>query len=262
MLKVLTRTAAIAAIASLPFGASALGISVTETTKIVTDAQDDFTTQLGKLAYFTIEDFERFNATDNFGQSNFIDRAIGTNVGSMTFSGAAGTGNEADGDKSFGRIENTATAGRKNTSKEGFGGDGITEGTHTQYLESNDVQTMTWAVSDTIENRAFDRLLFSITDAADNKATFTIKDGDDNSTVYSLTGGEDGQIRNFVVSFATLQTSAEIIFTNMNTNVSNDGVGFDNMVVGAVPLPAAAWLLMGVSGALVGAKRRSARKAA
>jgi hypothetical protein len=29
-----------------------------------------------------------------------------------------------------------------------------------------------------------------------------------------------------------------------------------------VPLPAAAWLLLGVSGALVGAKRRSARKAA
>jgi hypothetical protein len=34
------------------------------------------------------------------------------------------------------------------------------------------------------------------------------------------------------------------------------------MQINAIPLPAAAWLLMGVSGALVGAKRRSARKAA
>jgi hypothetical protein len=33
-------------------------------------------------------------------------------------------------------------------------------------------------------------------------------------------------------------------------------------VATAIPLPAAAWLLLGVSGALVGAKRRSARKAA
>ena len=33
-------------------------------------------------------------------------------------------------------------------------------------------------------------------------------------------------------------------------------------VATAIPLPAAAWLLLGVSGALIGAKRRSARKAA
>jgi hypothetical protein len=260
MFKTLSRTAAVATLACLPVGASALGVTVTEITTSVSTAQSDFQDQLDKLAYFTIEDFEGFDATTNFGQSNFSGKMIGTKVGSMAFSDAPGKGNATDGDKSFGRIENVANAGRKNTSTATFGGDGITAGLHTKYLESNDVQTMTWTASDEVLGREFDRLLFSITDAADNRATFTIKGGDGSETLYSLTGGSDGQIRNFVVSFGALQSSAEVIFTNMNTNVDNDGVGFDNMVVGAVPLPAAAWLLLGVSGALVAAKRRSARR--
>ena len=259
MLKVLYRTAAVAAIASLPFSASALGISVTEITTSVTTAQTDFQKQLDKLVYFTIEDFE----TKTVGQDEFSDKAIVTHVGTMTFSGAAGAGGAATFDKSFGRIAGAPAFGRQNTSTATFGGNGITAGAHSQYLESNDVQTMTWTAEDKSEGRQFDRLLFSITDAADSGAKFRISDGTGTSSFEYELGvfaGENGEIRNFVVSFADLQTSATVEFTNMTGAIANDGVGFDNMVVGAVPLPAAAWLLLGVSGALVAAKRRSARR--
>lgn len=247
-----------AMLALAPVGASALGITVTETTTNVATAQTDFQAQLDKLIYFTIEDFE----TRTVGQDDFTAKAIATNVGSMTFSGASGAGGAAEPDKTFGRIADAPEFGRKNTSTETFGGDGITAGAHDRYLESNDVQTMTWAASDVFKGRTFDRLLFSITDAADSGATFEIQAEDGSSTLYSLSGAANGEIRNFVVSFDALQTGATVTFTNMSGNVANDGVGFDNMVVGAVPLPAAAWLLLGVSGALIGAKRRSARTAA
>ena len=45
-------------------------------------------------------------------------------------------------------------------------------------------------------------------------------------------------------------------------SITGDGFDVDAVGVQAIPLPAAAWLLLGVSGALIGAKRRQARKAA
>jgi hypothetical protein len=49
-----------------------------------------------------------------------------------------------------------------------------------------------------------------------------------------------------------------------NGSLGSNGDGFDVDAVGVsvVPLPAAAWLLLGVSGALIAAKRRHSRKAA
>jgi hypothetical protein len=46
------------------------------------------------------------------------------------------------------------------------------------------------------------------------------------------------------------------------TELKADESTVQNLGFATIPLPAAAWLLLGVSGALVGAKRRSARKAA
>jgi hypothetical protein len=54
-------------------------------------------------------------------------------------------------------------------------------------------------------------------------------------------------------------TFQSIAFASNGTDPETDINAFE---FATVPLPAAAWLLLGVSGALVGAKRRSARKAA
>lgn len=270
MHKTIIRTASVLALACLPFSASALSITVTETTTALSDAQDDFRTQLGKLQSFVIEDFESFSLDQN-GQKNFdlSNRTLSTRVGDMVFSGSSGGGSAVRGDAGSGRI-NSATDespffGRFNTSSSDFGGNSA-DGEHNQYLETNDVQTMTWNAFDRDDvNNTFDRLLFSITDFADQGATFRVMASEDKNTSATFTlssGALSGEIRNFVVAFSQPVSFASVEFSNIAGPRNRDGGGFDNMTIGTVPLPAALWLLLGASGALIVAKRRSATKAA
>ena len=269
MYKAITRTASVLALACLPFSASALSITVTQTTNSLAAAQDDFQTQLNKLQSFIIEDFESFSL-DQDGQKDFdlASRTLETRVGDMVFSGNAGGGNAVAGDPKSGRI-NSATDddpffGRFNTSTSTFGGNSA-DGEHNQYLETNDVQTMTWKAFDSEDTtNTFDRLLFSVTDFADQGATFRIvaSNGTVSDTFTLSSGAQSGEIRNFVVAFSEAQTAATVIFSNIAGPTSKDGGGFDNMTLATIPLPAALWLLLGASGALVVAKRRSLGKAA
>jgi hypothetical protein len=70
-----------------------------------------------------------------------------------------------------------------------------------------------------------------------------------------------GNLRSFANEFLTVASGytgpQKWVITELKSDSAQD-LG----TVNAIPLPAAAWLLLGVSGALVGAKRRSARKAA
>jgi len=85
-------------------------------------------------------------------------------------------------------------------------------------------------------------------------------------------GSNDNNLASFVGSVPNVDAQSGFLFNTTSefdtiriwdtTASSNNSKGFDVDAVGVVPLPAAAWLLLGVSGALVAAKRRAANKAA
>ncbi len=107
---------------------------------------------------------------------------------------------------------------------------------------------------------AFDRLLFTLTDPSDQGKTLTISASGLHADLHDRNPTEpNGEIFNVLIGFSSAVTGATI---SLAKNGVNDGFSIDNATIGAVPLPAAAWLLLGVSGALVAAKRRSARRAA
>ena len=267
MLKTFYRTSiAVAFSTMLPVAALAAPITITYQGGSVGDSITNFQDELDKLEAFALtEDFEGFGvgqvAAQNGGYGYDLNtRTLSTKVGTFESKGGEGGGSIAEPEKDVSRIEDTDNGGRENTSSETFTSEGIASGTHEKYLESNDVPEMAWTASDVDGGRHFDRLLFTLTDAADNNATLTVTD--DNGNEKSVNGLGNNNILTFLVSFADLQSSATVTISNSGSNVSNDGWGVDSATVGAVPLPAAAWLLLGVSGALVAAKRRSARRAA
>ena len=106
---------------------------------------------------------------------------------------------------------------------------------------------------------AFTQLLFTLTDPSDQGKTLTISASGFTQTYTLQPGQSNGRIFNVLIGFSSAVTGATV---SLAKNGVNDGFSIDNATIGAVPLPAAAWLLLGVSGALVAAKRRSARRAA
>jgi hypothetical protein len=81
---------------------------------------------------------------------------------------------------------------------------------------------------------------------------FSLASGDfKSSTGGTLRGIADG----FLTAANDYTGAQKWVITELKSDTAQD-LG----TVNAIPLPAAAWLLLGVSGALVGAKRRSARK--
>jgi len=253
MFKALSRTAAAALLATLPFGANALGISITTFGNNLAGAQADFNNTLGTFDIFSVvEDFEEIALGQISGSLN-----TGT-IGSFTTAGGIGSGNSQidDGTNLAVRDENIGnTGGRINTS------DGVGD---TQYLDSNDTRGMIWTASDQAGGQEFDRLLFTLTDPADTGQTLTIsstdENGDEVTFVETIAPPQaNGGIFNILISFSDTVAAATVTLEKSDVN---DGFSIDNAAIGAVPLPAAAWLLLGVSGALVLGKRRSARRAA
>ena len=306
MLKNLYRTAAVAALASLPFNASALDFTVSQfasgqlgdtTGARNVDSRTDYAAIRGDTfaTIFATEDFEGFTDLGQIGENNI--KSLETDVGQFTtlngkdkdpddaskgsYSTDAGSGSTAVDQENRGRgasgVDNdergrnlsirqngdkdvngdlTDNGGRQNTSfTNGNSIDGFTDNT---YLDSNDTRGFRW-VAQTANNDLFDRLLFTLTDPSDQGKDLTISADGFSETFEIKARQNNGEIFNVLIGFSTAVNSATI---SMAKSGLNDGFSADNFSVGAVPLPAAAWLLLGVSGALVGAKRRSARKAA
>ncbi|MGY6694776.1 MAG: hypothetical protein ACXIUW_01950 [Roseinatronobacter sp.] len=225
-------------------------------------SQTDYTTLLSSnfVHTFATEDFEGF---DTLGQIGIDGTAVlNTNVGTFTTIGGTGNGSTAVGtnntnsDSDRGRNlsirqagDGAPSGGRQNTS--------FTTAADNTYLDSNDTSGMLWSAS--AGTNAFDRLLFTITDPSDAGATMKISVAGFDSKTFTIGKQPDGEIFNVLISFSERVSMAEISLAN---NRVNDGFSIDNVTIGAVPLPAALWLLLGASGALIVAKRRSATKAA
>lgn len=116
--------------------------------------------------------------------------------------------------------------------------------------------------SDRDKGAAFQLAIWEAIYETDDTKDLSLIDGDHTSTEYT-TGG----------TFTALGTLAEGFLTNANsytglqkwviTEYKHDNVEKQDIgTVNAIPLPAAAWLLMFASGGLLAAKRRQARRAA
>ena len=121
------------------------------------------------------------------------------------------------------------------------------------YLDSNDTFGMNWSAT---TGRLFDRIVFTLSDAADTGAVLRI-DADDGISPASFTTGRlrNGQRRIIDISFDAPVRSAFISLTNVQERdgrtLVNDGFAIDDVSVGlaAVPLPAGfALLLTGLGG--------------
>lgn len=267
-----------AALALAPVGASALNFTVGQYSKTdLTSAQTDFAAWIGPdWKFATTEDFEGFGDTSS---SDFVGvKQIGqdstavleTAVGSFTTLGGTGRGTTAigtsgsasDSDRGQtlairqnndtfvdedGNLGNLPNGGRQNTSM----GEG-----HKTYLDSNDTKGFKWIAS--AGGTAFDRLLFTLTDPSDVSRTLTISALDFSDTYKVEPKQPNGEIFNVLIEFRSPVTEATI---SLAKNGTGDGFSIDNATVGAVPLPAAVWLLMFASGGLIAAKRRSAVRA-
>jgi hypothetical protein len=264
MFKTLSRTAAVATLACLPVGASALGISVTQFASAdLAGARDDYDSILASdfATIFATEDFEGKTEGQIAKEPDGSRGTLGTNVGTFIATGGNGSGGGAvlgDETNLAVRIDGSGNnGGRKNTSGTAGTSTPAADPAHKKYLDSNDTGGMFWNASG--GGSMFDRILFTLTDPADQGGTLTITAAGVTDSFDIAPPQDNGEIFNVLIAFTTQVTSADISLVKSETN---DGFSIDDITVGAVPLPAAAWLLLGVSGALVAAKRRSARHAA
>jgi hypothetical protein len=143
----------------------------------------------------------------------------------------------------FGRYNTSAGVGDKN------------------FLDSNDTGGIKLVIPGAASLGAFDRISFMATDIDDvGSVAFQISVSGTNLTVAGsslLTTGfqKNGTLNLFTFVFDSFVTDVTI---KMKID-SNDGFGVDSFVVSAVPLPAAAWLMLaGLGGLGLMSRRRAA----
>ena len=251
-----------------PQAASALQFTVNQFVRSnLAAAQADFAALIGPDWTFAVT--EGFESTGRPVGQIGVDSAasLSTSVGSFTTLGGKGTGTTAigvaDADNGFDASRTDADRGlnlsiRQNTDNDDNGGRQNTSGGlgHVTYLDSNDTLGMKWTAS--LGGTAFDRLVFTLTDPTDQGKTLTISAAGHTGSFTIAPPKSNGSIFNVLVAFSSTVTSAELSLAKSGVN---DGFSIDNATIGAVPLPAAAWLLLAASGGLIAAKRRRERHA-
>lgn len=260
------------AIALAPISASALDFTVNQFARSdLSGAQSNFADLIGPNWLFTVaEDFEGFSGPRQIGPDH--TESLSTSVGSFTTL----NGKPLDPDDSASAIRSTTpgsgstaidTSGGKNDDERGRnlsirqnedsqpngGRQNTSSGDDDKtYLDSNDTLGMQWTASDA-GGRMFDRLLFTLTDPSDQGKTLTIS-ANGFTQIHTIAPRQpNGEIFNVLIGFSERLESATVW---LEKSGRNDGFSIDNATIGAVPLPAAAWLLMFASGSLIAAKRR------
>ncbi|MEO0945188.1 MAG: VPLPA-CTERM sorting domain-containing protein [Pseudomonadota bacterium] len=213
-------------------------------------------------ASVTVSDFSAaaYNAAVGPGNAvvqNFEDYAEGnvadgfmTNVGTFATAGGTGTGGtikKADfaNDGSQLAIRDGHVFGRRSTTLHLTG-----NASDDTFLDSNDTLGILWDVN---IGTAFDRIILTLTDAADVNAILTI--GGAGITSVDLQDLSNGTKKIVEIDFGKSVNSASVFFRNDRLN---DGFSLDDIAVSEVPLPASMLLLLGGLGGLSLLRRRSA----
>jgi hypothetical protein len=201
-----------------------------------------------------IKGFENFESYKAWDGTSGTGNPQGTEVGSFTSFGAAGSGHSVVGDPGKTQVRNDPTMpwGRYGTD------DNVPLGGN--WLDSNDNRGMRWEIAGLGK---FDALAFFVLDAADVGGKFSIKVGD---TLFSDLAGAGGKLANGNIHFVKilLSEAVETLTVELMHDIANDGFGVDGAAVGvaAVPLPPAALLLAtGLAGLAALRRRRRAAPA-
>lgn len=202
------------------------------------------------------EDFETLGANGGEREVGFDGSPFDTGtVGTFETLGGTGTGGTTS------PAWNTGT-GLALRDGNVFGRANTTPDNGAWFLDSNDTFGLEWIVS-LATGQAFDRILFTLSDAADTGAFVTVTDGDD---TVSLQNQGNGSVKLIDITFDTPVTEAKITIENFRNsseaeNKTNDGFGIDGIQVSAVPVPASI-LSLGLGLAAIGAgfsrRRRTA----
>lgn len=206
-----------------------------------------YETATGSIGNAVVQNFE------TFGEGNVAD-GFSTNVGSFATLGGTGSGGTVTGaafpnDGTQLALRDGNVFGRVSTTRDLSG-----NAADDMFLDSNDTKGIVWNVMLGAQ-RMFDRIVFTVTDAAEFGNTMRITT-DFGSTVISSNG--NGLKRLIEIDFGQAVSSASITLGHFSgsTPRTNDGFSLDDIAVSEVPLPASALLLLGGLGGLAAMRRR------
>jgi len=190
---------------------------------------------LAGLSNYVTEDFESIalqsSVTVNTSVGTFEQLEAGQLAGGLLVRDSTGT--------TFGRRDTTAAnnpAGK--------------------WLDSNDSKKVEWKLSFTNDIKAIG---FFLTDVNDVSASMTVEFADGLGTETLDLESPNGSAGNGEISYVTALFDNSVSSIIFNVNKPNDGWGIDDISVSAVPLPAAAWMLLaGVAGLGYAGRRKKA----
>ncbi|MEM7718373.1 MAG: VPLPA-CTERM sorting domain-containing protein [Pseudomonadota bacterium] len=230
-----------AALVALSTPAFAATVSVTSFSK------SSYEAAVGSITQSVIQDFEGSDIGN-------VDDGFSTNVGTFASLGGTGSGGTVsdapfsnNGNKLalrkgdvFGRVSTTSAL-------TGVASDDM-------FLDSNDTFGIVWNVK-LVGSKMFDRLVFTITDAAEFGNALHI------TTIFGTTiiDSAGGSIKRLVdIDLGQEVSSAVITLGHFSGDapVKNDGFSIDDIAVSEVPLPASALFLLGGLGGLALMRRR------
>ncbi len=199
------------------------------------------------------EDFNSFDASGTVigtgAQSSWIQSETSFNTAVGTFSvteSAVSDNGEVNPDNLM--IESTET---------GEFGRNIPKAAGDLWLDSNDVQQMTWDLSSV--GAAFDSLGFFLVDANDNGARLILRfdDGSQESVAIDTSLGNGNVAYITLISDISINQATIMFDNNGDSNgMTNDGYSIDNITVAHVPEPTALALLgLGLLGFAAARKR-------
>ncbi|MEM9426591.1 MAG: VPLPA-CTERM sorting domain-containing protein [Pseudomonadota bacterium] len=208
-----------------------------------------YDTAVGSMGSAVTQNFESFSEGNVAG-------SFATNVGTFSSLGEQGSGATVNGagfvndgtrlairdGNVFGRVSTTPTLS-------GNAADNL-------FLDSNDTHGIVWHVM-LAGQRMFDRLVFTITDAAEFGNTLRITTDHGTTNVASAGGSLQRLVE---IDFGQQVSEAKITLGHFrgDTPSTNDGFSIDDIAVSEVPLPASALLLLGGLGGLAALRRRKA----
>ncbi|MEM7752546.1 MAG: VPLPA-CTERM sorting domain-containing protein [Pseudomonadota bacterium] len=231
---------------SAVFAAFALP-AVASTVTVTGFSTSAYNSAVGSMSSAVVQDFE------TYGEGNIAD-GFTTNVGSFSSLGGTGSGGTVTGagfnnDGSLLAIRDGNVFGRVSTTS-ALSGDAEDD----MFLDSNDTHGIVWDVM-LAGQRMFDRLVFTITDAAEFGNTLSI------TTEYGTTvvNSAGGSVKRLVeIDFGQQVSAASITLGHFRGGnpLTNDGFSVDDIAVSEVPLPASALLLLGGLGGMAAMRRR------